>query len=103
MALQCQTVTFTIPSSGTYNGGTQTAIFQGNSITNGIAWAAVQSIDVSYDGGDDDHDRAICQFIPSVSGVAGTSATISLQFNYSDKSSNYMSGSVQVLVIADVN
>ncbi len=103
MAFQGQTITFQISSSGSYNGGTQAAIFLGNSIVNNKAWVAIQSINVSYNDGTTDHHRAISQFIPKVSGVSGTQVTVDLQFEYADNHPNYMSGNVQVLVMADVN
>ena len=103
MAYQGQTLTFTIPSSGSYNGGPQSARFAGNSISNNQAWVSIQSINVSYNDDKDDHYRGISQFIPRISSVNGTEVTVDLQFLYANKDQNdIMSGTVEVLVTADV-
>lgn len=102
MSLQCQTINFTIPGDGSYAGGPQIAQFTGN-VTNGAAWVAIQSINVSYSDGEKDHNRGVNLIEPSVVGVSATEVKVDLQFKYADRQPNFMSGSVQILVIADVS
>lgn len=104
MAFQAQTTTFTIAGSGTTTAD-QTVTFVGNSITNNQVAAAIQSINLSYSDGNDDHESGIIEVVPSVGAVTGTSATISITVRVGDKySANHvMSGTVTVVAMADVN
>lgn len=103
MALQCQTATFTIPSGNKYEGGPLIVTFKGSTINNNIAWVALQSVNVAYQDNSKDHNRGISQFIPAMISVSGMDVKVDLQFEYADRQPNYMSGSVEVLVLADVS
>jgi len=81
--LQGQIATFNIPSDTSYTGSV-TVNFSGNSITSNQAWAAVQAINVSYKGGDDDHNRGVSQVIPSIGMLNGTQVDVNLTFAYTD-------------------
>lgn len=104
MAFQAQTLSFTVSGSDTTT-STLTATFVGNSITNNQVSVAIQSINVSFSDGNDDHDFGILECVPSVGSVTGTSASVTLTARFSDKydGGNVMSGTVNVTVMADVN
>ncbi|GAA0893872.1 hypothetical protein GCM10009122_35520 [Fulvivirga kasyanovii] len=103
MALQCQTLSFSVSADQAYSGN-QTAIFQCNSITNNKAWVAIQSINVSYDNGEHNHEASIRKCLPSVQSVNGNQVNVNLNFLYCNEDQNdIMSGTVEVLVLADVS
>lgn len=104
MAFQAQTLSFTISGGGTTT-STLTATFVGDSITNNQATVAIQTINVSFDDGNDDHDFGILECVPAVGAVSGTSVPVTLTARFSDKYSgnNVMTGTVNVTVMADVN
>ena len=104
MAFQAQTASITVSGSGTTTVNT-TVTFVGNSITNNQVAAAIQSINLSYSDGNDDHESGIIEIVPTVGAVTGTSATISVTVRVGDKySANHvMSGTVTIVALADVN
>lgn len=101
--VQFQTLTFTINSGGATT-GTQTAQFVGNSINQ--VDVAIKAINVSYSNGTEAHQRSNSIFVPSAGIVSGTQVPVKLTFNYSTddtSADDYMTGTVQVLVIAYVS
>ncbi len=104
MAFQGQVLNFTISDQGNFS-KQQVATFSGNSLTNNKAWACMQSVDVSYNGDNNDHNRGISKFIPTVQQVNGSSVTVNLEFLYADDnpSKHTMLGTASVLVMADVS
>lgn len=104
MAFQAQTLSFTI-SGGDTTTSTLTANFNGNSITNNQVSLAIQSINVNYSDGNDDHDFGILECVPTLGNIQGTSVPVTLTARFSDKydGNNVMSGTVNITVMADVN
>lgn len=104
MSFQGKVLHFTISDQGEFR-ESQTATFEGNSITGSQAWACLQSIDVSYKGNSAEHNRGISKFIPTVGSISGTNVSVELDMLYADDdpSKHTMTGTVSVLVLADVN
>ncbi len=99
MSLQLNTLTFTIPdtTNSSYN-HSEVINFNGTSIVSSDV--AIKAINLTYADGKN-HETSDFTIVPSIDTPNGTNVSVNLSFKVTN-GSQYMSGTVEVLVIADV-